>query len=100
MEHVAAYIMLTKTGRDVTTEAMKNLFGAIDAPISEGSMSLFLSAVQGKNMEDVMADGEKLMSSFAVAAPAASAVPEVAKPAEVKKAEPEEEEMEIDFGFF
>lgn len=93
MEHVAAYIMLTKAQREVTAESMKSLFRVIDAPVEEETIDLFLSKVSGNSMEEIMARGTELMSSFAVAAPAAaSATPEAAAPAESKKeAEPEED---------
>lgn len=97
MKHVAAYMMLTKAGKEVTFDSMTSLLKVINAAYEEETVRLFVSKIEGRSMEEMMDEGAKLMSSFAVAAPAqgGKAATEVKEAEAVQETQKEEEEFDL-----
>lgn len=68
MEYVAAYSLIVKnSSEELSSEVLKskiiNLMNAIQAPICEESLDLFLSKINGKSFSELIASGSELMKS-------------------------------------
>jgi len=117
MRYVAAYLLAVLGGNESPSEAdIKKILSSVGIDADQESMKKVVSQLKGKNLEELMAEGRKKLSSMPAAGPApaaaASAAPAAggaapaaaAKKAEekpAKKEEPEEEEDEdMGFGLF
>ncbi|KAM0676421.1 60S acidic ribosomal protein P2 [Gurleya vavrai] len=99
MEYVAAYKILNTVNKEANIANIKGIFDAIGASFCEKSCNDLLSKVNGKSCSDLVEEGSKKMSSFAV-----SAAPSKETKAEEKKEEKVEEKKEentaVDFDLF
>lgn len=105
MKHVAAYMLAVLGGNASPSAAdVKKILAAVDAKVDDAALEKVVSELSGKNLEEVIAAGQKKMASVSVAAapaaggaaPAAGAAAAAAPAAKAKEPEPEPEE---DMGF-
>ena len=87
MEYVYAALLLHKAGKEINEENMKKVISAAGIEPDEGRIKAIVAALEGKNIDEIIA-------SAVVAAPAAAAAPAQAPAAEEKKEEPKEEKKE------
>ena len=89
MEYVYAALLLHKAGKEVNVENMKKVLSAAGIESDEGRIKAIVASLEGKNIDEIIANA-------VVAAPAAAAAPAQASaaPAEEKKEEKEEKKEE------
>lgn len=111
MKHVAAYLLLVLGGKASPTAAdVKALLSSVDAKVDDAALTKVISELQGKDIEALIAEGNKKLASVSVAAaPAAGGAPAAAaaapaaaggKKEEAKKAPEPEEEEDMGFSLF
>ncbi|VDO24319.1 unnamed protein product [Haemonchus placei] len=111
MRYVSAYMLAVAGGNpSPKLEDIKNILGAVGVDTDAEAAKLVISRLQGKNIEEVIAEGSAGLVSVSGgapaaaapaaggAAPAAAAPKEEAKPA--KKEEKEESDDDMGFGLF
>merc|ERR1711915_335095 len=99
MRHVASYLLALMSGKEVTSNSIKDILGSVGVEADEKQLDVLLKKFAGKNVDDLIALGASMLSSMpaggvaaAGGAPAAgggAAAAEEKK--EEKKEEPEEE---------
>ena len=78
MKYLAAYLMAVVAEDSHPTKAkIEAILKSIGAEIDQEVLAAFLAKVEGKNAHELIAAGLGKLSSFAAAAPAASASPAV-----------------------
>ena len=88
MEYVYAALLLHKAGKEINEENMKKVLSAAGIEPDEGRIKAIVASLEGKNIDEIIANA-------VVAAPAAAAAPaQAAAPAEEKKEEKEEKKEE------
>ncbi|POY74223.1 putative 6-deoxyerythronolide-B synthase [Rhodotorula taiwanensis] len=105
MKYVAAYL-LAVTGGNASPKAedIKTILGAADVSVDEERLSKLLAELEGKDINEIIAEGSKKLASVPSggAAPAAAAGAAAGgatdAPAEKEKEE-EKEESDDDMGF-
>uniref|UniRef100_A0A3B1IRI4 Large ribosomal subunit protein P2 n=1 Tax=Astyanax mexicanus TaxID=7994 RepID=A0A3B1IRI4_ASTMX len=110
MRYVAAYLLAALSGKDnPSSNDIKKILESVGIEVDETRMGKVVSELNGKKVEDVIAQYGKLASvpsggAVAVASSAAPAAGGAAAPAEEKKEEKKEESEESDddmgFGLF
>ena len=109
MRYIAAALLLAQAGEEVNAANITKVLGSVGVEVDKKNLDLVLKNIDGKNVEELMAEGTEKLASVgggAAAAPAAAAGD--AAPAaggapakEAKKEEPEEEEDDdMGFGLF
>ena len=108
MKYVAAFLLARMTKDTPTAADVKSILESVDCKVDDARLKEFLEEVEGKSVDDLMAEGAKLMQSVggggggkAAAGGAAPAGGDA--PAEAKKAEPaaaSEEDEDMGFGLF
>nr|O61463.1 RecName: Full=Large ribosomal subunit protein P2; AltName: Full=60S acidic ribosomal protein P2 [Cryptochiton stelleri]AAC15656.1 60S ribosomal protein P2 [Cryptochiton stelleri] len=109
MRYVAAYMLATLGGNEKPSESdLKKILDSVGIEVEKDQLTKVINELKGKNLDEVIAEGEKKLASVpsgggvAAAAPAAGgggADPAEAK--EEKKEEPEEEsDDDMGFGLF
>ncbi|BGP55121.1 hypothetical protein JCM8202_001958 [Rhodotorula sphaerocarpa] len=106
MKYVAAYLLAVSGGNaSPKAEDIKTILGAADISVDEERLSKLISELEGKDINEVIAEGSKKLASVPSggAAPAAAAVGAAAggdaAPAAEKAKEEEKEESDDDMGF-
>ena len=110
MKHVAAYLLCVLGGKASPSAAdVKAVLASVDSKVDDAALNKVISELQGKNLEELIAEGTKKMASVSVAAapaaggaaPAAAAGPAAGgKKEEAKKAPEPEEEEDMGFSLF
>ena len=112
MKHVAAYLLLVLGGKTSPTAAdVKHVLESVHAKADDASLDKLISELSGKDVEALIAEGNKKLASVSVAAApaaggaapaAAAAAPAAAggKKEEAKKAPEPEEEEDMGFSLF
>ena len=107
MRYVAAALLLKLAGEDASAEKIEKILGSVGVECDKTNMGLVLKNLEGKNLEELMAEGAEKLASVGGgcgggAAPAAAAATEDAPAAkkEEKKEESEEEDDDMGFGLF
>merc|ERR1711933_236135 len=103
MKYVAAYLLAAQSGSAPSKAAVQKILESIGADIESDKLDKVFSELDGKNVDDVIAEGMGLLASVpsggaAPAAAAAGGAAEAAPAAEEKKEE-SEEESDSDMGF-
>ena len=104
MKHVAAYMLATLGGIEQPSAAdLKNILSAAGINCEEDRAEQLVSALSGKNVEEVVAAGMSKLASMpagvaVAAAPAAGAAPAAA--AAAPAAAKEESDDDMGFGLF
>ena len=96
MKHIAAYLLAVLGGKaEPEAKDVIEILKSVDAKYDEEKINQLCSELKGKNIEELIEEGKKKMSTITVAAAPAAAAPAEAKE---EKKEEEEEEEEGDFG--
>lgn len=104
MKYLAAYLLLVNAGNTTPSAAdVKAVLESVDIEVEEDKISKLLEEVEGKNAEELIAEGNEKLSSVPTggAAPAAGAASGAAATEEAaeEEAEEEKEESDDDMGF-
>ncbi|KAJ2803119.1 60S acidic ribosomal protein P2 [Coemansia guatemalensis] len=105
MRYIAAYLLLQLANPEATpsASAIKDVVSAAGVDVDNERIEKLLSVLEGKNIEELIAEGKgKLASVPSGGAAAAGGAPAAAgdvPAAEAKKAESEAEESDDDMGF-
>lgn len=106
MKYLAAYLLLNAGGKASPAAAdIKSLLSSVGIESEEERVSSLVTALEGKNVEELIAEGKEKMSSVptggAVAASGAAAGAATDAPAaEEKEEEKEESDDDMGFGLF
>lgn len=105
MKHVAAYLLATLGGNgQPTADDLKNILSAAGISCEDARAQELVSALSGKNVDEVVAAGMSKLASMpaggaVAAAPAAAASASAAAPAAAAAKEAPKEESDDDMGF-
>merc|ERR1712038_1601782 len=103
MKYVAAYLLAAQSGSAPSKDAVTKILESIGADIESDKLDKVFAELDGKNVEEVIAEGMSLLASVpsggAAPAAGAAAAGDAAPAAEEKKEESEEEESDSDMGF-
>jgi len=109
MKFLAAYLLAVLGGNATPSEAdITKILSSVGIETDSARVGQLLGELKGKNLEELIAEGQKKLASVpsggasAGSAPAASSAPAAggAAPAKAeKKEEPKEEEADEDMGF-
>ncbi|PLN81382.1 60S acidic ribosomal protein P2-A [Aspergillus taichungensis] len=107
MKHLAAYLLLGLAGNESPSAAdIKGVLSAVGIDADEERLSKLISELEGKNINELIAQGAEKLASVpsggagAAAAPAAAAAGGEAAPEEKKEEEKEESDEDMGFGLF
>ena len=103
MKHIAAYLLAVLGGKaEPEAKDVIEILKSVDAKYDEEKINQLCSELKGKNIEELIEEGKKKMSTITVAAAPAAAAPAEAKEEkkEEKKEETKEEEEEEEEGDF
>merc|ERR1712173_218204 len=100
MKYVAAYLLAAQSGSAPSKDAVTKVLESIGADIESDKLDKVFAELDGKNVEEVIAEGMSLLASVPSggAAPAGAAA-DAAPAEEAKKESSEEEESDSDMGF-
>merc|ERR1712116_46028 len=103
MKYVAAYLLAAQSGSAPSKAAVTKILESIGADIEADKFDKVFAELDGKNVDEVIAEGMGLLASVPSggAAPAAAAAggADAAAPAAEEKKESSEEESDSDMGF-
>ncbi|RCK66362.1 60S acidic ribosomal protein P2-A [Candida viswanathii] len=104
MKYLAAYLLLVNAGNATPSAAdVKAVLSAADIEIEDDKLEKLISELEGKNVEELIAEGNEKLSSVPTGAPAGGAASAGAAAgeaaAEEEAAEEEKEESDEDMGF-
>merc|ERR1711897_44472 len=103
MKYVAAYLLAAQSGSAPSKDAVTKILESIGADIESDKLDKVFAELDGKNVEEVIAEGMSLLASVpsggAAPAGAAAAGGDAAPAEEAKKESSEEEESDSDMGF-
>merc|ERR1711972_1260550 len=104
MKYVAAYLLAAQSGSAPSKDAVTKILESIGADIESEKLDKVFAELDGKNVEEVIAEGMSLLASVpsggaAPAGGAAAAGGDAAPAEEAKKESSEEEESDSDMGF-
>ncbi|CCF57775.1 hypothetical protein KAFR_0D01290 [Kazachstania africana CBS 2517] len=101
MKYLAAYLLLNAAGSAPNAENVKAVLSSVGIEIEDDKVSSLLSALEGKSVEELVAEGNEKLSAVPAAAPAsgASGAAASSEAAAEEKEEEEEEESDADMGF-
>lgn len=105
MKYLAAYLLLVNAGNASPAAAdVKKVLESVSIEVDEEKVNKLIAEVEGKNVEELIAEGNEKLSSVpsgGAAAPAAAAGGAEAAPAEEQKEEAaEESDDDMGFGLF
>ena len=108
MRYIAAALLLAQAGEEVNAANITKVLGAVGVEVDKKNLDIVLKNLDGKSLDELLAEGTKKLASVgggAAAAPAAAAgdaAPAAGgAPAKEKEPEPEEEEDDdMGFGLF
>ena len=107
MKYLAAYLLLTKSGKEATAESITEVLSSVGIEVDASRVEALLKSVEGKTVDELVAEGNSKLASVPVggAAPAAGAAAGSAAAggadaaAEEEKEESAAEESDDDMGF-
>merc|ERR1712127_550870 len=104
MKYVAAYLLAAQSGAAPSKDQVTKILEAVGAEIEAAKLDKVFSELDGKSVDDVIAEGMSLLASVpsggaAPAAGAAAGAGEAAPAAEAKKETTEESASDSDMGF-
>jgi len=109
MRYIAAALLLQLAEEEVSAKSIEKVLGSVGVNVDKNNLDIVLKNIQGKSLDDLMAEGTKKLAAVGGgvaaapaaggAAPAGGDAPAAKK--EEKKEEPEEEEDDdMGFGLF
>ncbi|KAI5952132.1 hypothetical protein KGF57_004180 [Candida theae] len=108
MKYLAAYLLLVNAGKtSPSAEDIKSVLSAADVEIEEDKIEKLISELDGKSVEELIAEGNEKLSSVptggaaagGAGAAAGAAAGGAAEEAAPEAAEEEKEESDDDMGF-
>lgn len=104
MKYLAAYLLLVNAGNATPSASdIKTVLESVSIEVEEEKITQLLAEVEGKNAEELIAEGNEKLSSVptggAAAGGASAAAGSSDAPAEEEKAEEAAEESDDDMGF-
>ena len=96
MEYVASYAFLINNKQEPSRENIMRVLKSLGASVSEESVELFISKVEGKSYEEIVSAGSALMASQRAASASSSASTTTAAKVEVAAGKEESNESESD----
>merc|ERR1712072_1371182 len=100
MKYIAAYLMLQQGGNaSPSAEDIKSVLGAVGIEADSDRLTKFLGEVEGKDINEIIAEGSSKLASVP-AGGAAAAAPAEEKKEEKKEEEKEESDDDMGFGLF
>ncbi|KAL1957989.1 hypothetical protein VTO42DRAFT_5201 [Malbranchea cinnamomea] len=111
MKHLAAYLLLGLAGNtSPSADDIKNVLSSVGIDADEERLGKLLSELEGKDLQELIAEGTTKLASIPAGGAAAAAAPAAggaaaagaaeAAPAEEKKEEEEESDEDMGFGLF
>lgn len=100
MEYVSAYILLAENNQEPTKANITSVLAAIDAALSEESLDLFLSKIEGRSFSEIIASGSELMKSQMSSASSGGAVDQSNAKAEEEVVQESSSSSGADMDFF
>ncbi|CAG8383551.1 unnamed protein product [Penicillium salamii] len=96
MKYLAAYLLLALAGNEAPSSAdIKAVLSSVGIDAEGDRLEKVISELQGKDLQELIAEGSTKLASVPSGGSAAAAAPA----AEEKKEEKEEEESDEDMGF-
>lgn len=105
MKYLAAYLLLNAAGTTPSADKVKEVLSAVGIEAEEEKVSALISSLEGKNVDELIAEGNEKLSSVPSAGPApaggaaAAAGGEEAQE-EAKEEDKEESDDDMGFGLF
>lgn len=104
MKYLAAYLLLVNAGNaNPSSSDVKSVLESVGIEVEEERLSKLISEVEGKNAEELIAEGNEKLSSVPTGGPAAGAASASgsadAPAAAEEQVEEEKEESDDDMGF-
>ena len=101
MKYLAAYLLLNAAGTAPSADAVKAVLSSVGIEIDEEKVSALMTALEGKSVEELIAEGNEKLSAVPAAGPAAAAGSAAAsgEAAAEDAAEEDAEESDDDMGF-
>lgn len=97
MKYLAAYLLLVNAGNATPSAAdVKSVLESVSIEVDEEKINKLLAEVEGKNTEELIAEGNEKFNSVPSGAPAAAGGAAAGGDAPAEEAAPAEEEEESD----
>lgn len=104
MKYLAAYLLLNAAGAEPSAEKVKEVLSSVGIDAEEEKVSALFSSLEGKNVDELIAEGNEKLSSVPAAGPApaggAAAGGEEGKKEEAEEEAAEESDGDMGFGLF
>lgn len=104
MKYLAAYLLLVNAGNaSPSASDIKSVLESVSIEVEEEKISQLLAEVEGKNAEELIAEGNEKLSSVpsgGAAAPAAAASGDAPAAEEAAESEAEESDGDMGMGLF
>lgn len=102
MKYLAAYLLLNAAGNTPSADNVKAVLSSVGIEIEEEKVSSLLSALEGKSVEELIAEGNEKLSAVPAAGPASGSAASSGASGEAAAEAAEEEaaeESDDDMGF-
>ncbi|GMM56209.1 hypothetical protein DAKH74_028250 [Maudiozyma humilis] len=103
MKYLAAYLLLNAAGTAPSADAVKAVLSSVGIEIEEEKVAALMTALEGKSVEELIAEGNEKLSAVPAAGPAGAAGSAAAgasgDAAAEEAAEEDAEESDDDMGF-
>ncbi|GAV48831.1 hypothetical protein ZYGR_0N02360 [Zygosaccharomyces rouxii] len=103
MKYLAAYLLLNAAGAEPSAEKVKAVLSSVGIEPEEEKVGALLTSLEGKNVDELIAEGNEKLSSIPSAGPAPAAGAaggDEAPKEEAKEEAAEESDDEMGFGLF
>ncbi|EDO15812.1 hypothetical protein Kpol_1040p25 [Vanderwaltozyma polyspora DSM 70294] len=106
MKYLAAYLMLNAAGSAPSADKVSEVLKSVGIEVEDDKVSALMTALEGKSVEELIAEGIEKMASVPAAGPAsaggaaASGAASGAAAEEEAAAEESEEDDDMGFGLF
>lgn len=102
MKYLAAYLLLNAAGSTPNSDNVKAVLESVGIEIEEEKISTLLSSLEGKSVDELIAEGNEKLAAVPTAGPASgsgAASGSATEAAAEEAAEEEKEESDDDMGF-
>ncbi|KAL6928630.1 hypothetical protein ACO0SA_001958 [Hanseniaspora valbyensis] len=103
MKYLAAYLLLTKSGKEATAESITEVLSSVGIEVDASRVEALLKSVEGKTVDELVAEGNSKLASVpvggAAAASSGAAAGASSEAAAEEKEESAAEESDDDMGF-
>ncbi|KAL6934732.1 hypothetical protein ACO0OL_003277 [Hanseniaspora opuntiae] len=102
MKYLAAYLLLAQNGKETTVDSISQLLATVGIEADAARIEVLLKSVEGKTVEELVAEGNSKLATVPAAGAAAGASSAAAGSTEAAAEEKEEsaaEESDDDMGF-